>query len=449
MAQTLVTVADAPWLTEAEASLPQGSLRRIALFSLLTILVGFGGLTAWAALARIESAVPATGTIISGGKRKTISLADGGILRTLMVQEGDKVAAGQALLRLDDVQPRAALSQAHVLYWSAVARAARLTAEAADQRDLPVSAALRAAADADPAVAAAVAAEAYQFKSRWGALDANTRVEERRIAQQEAQITALRAQIASAASRMALVREELRGVDFLMARGLSTKPRQLELRRAEVEMRGAIGQFAGQYNEALQVIAQVRSGIINTMEARRADISRERSETQAAQADAEQRLTAARDLLQKREILAPEPGTVTDFRYFTPGSSIMAGQPVMDLVPDTQHLLVEGTVAPFEVEHLAVGQRVNVRLTAYKAHRVPVITGRLTYVGADRQMDANNQPVFMVRAEIDAGALRDKPGVVLLPGMPADILIVNGARSVLDFLISPITDSIGHAMKEE
>lgn len=449
MAQTLVTVADAPWLTEAEASLPQGSLRRIALFSLLTILVGFGGLTAWAALARIESAVPATGTIISGGKRKTISLADGGILKTLMVQEGDKVAAGQVLLRLDDVQPRAALFQASVLYWSAVARAARLTAEAADRRELPVSAALRGAADADPAVAAAVAAEAYQFQSRWGALDANTRVEERKIAQQEAQIAALRAQIASAGLRLGLVQEELRGVDFLMSRGLATKPRQLELRRGEAELRGNIGQFAGQYNEALQVIAQVRSGIINTMEARRADISRERSETQAAQADAEQRLTAARDLLQKREILAPEPGTVTDFRYFTPGSSIMAGQPVMDLVPDTQRLLVEGTVAPFEVEHLAVGQRVNVRLTAYKAHRVPVITGHLTYVGADRQMDANNQPVFMVRAEIDAGALRDKPGVVLLPGMPADILIVNGARSVLDFLISPITDSIGHAMKEE
>lgn len=449
MAQNLVTVADAPWLTEAEASLPQGSLRRIAMLSILTTLVGFGGLTGWAALARVESAVPAAGVIVSGGKRKTISLADGGILKTLMVQEGDKVAAGQVLLRLDDVQPRAALFQASVLYWSAVARAARLAAEAADQRDLPVSAALRGAADADPAVAAAVAAEAYQFQSRWGALDANTRVEERKIAQQEAQITALRAQIASAASRMALVQEELRGVDFLMARGLSTKPRQLELRRAEVEMRGAIGQFAGQYNEALQVIAQVRSGIINTMEARRADISRERSETQAAQADAEQRVTAARDLLQKREVMAPEAGTATDFRYFTPGSSIMAGQPVMDLVPDTQHLLVEGTVAPYEVEHLAIGQRVNVRLTAYKARRVPVITGHLTYVGADRQMDANNLPVFMVRAEIDAGALRDKPGVVLLPGMPADILIVNGARSVLDFFISPITDGISHALKEE
>lgn len=449
MAQTLAVITDDPWLTEAEASLPQGSLRRIGVLSLLTILIGFGGLTAWAGLARVESAVPAAGVIVSGGKRKTISLADGGILKTLLVQEGDKVAAGQVLLRLDDVQPRAALFQASVLYWSAVARAARLTAEAADHRELPVSAKLRDAADADPAVAAAVAAEAYQFQSRWGALDANTRVEERKIAQQDAQIAALRAQIASAGLRMALVQEELRGVDFLMARGLSTKPRQLELRRNEAELRGAIGQFGGQYHEAMEVIAQVQSGIVNTMEARRADISRERSETQAAQADAEQRLTAARDLLQKREILAPEAGTVTDFKYFTPGSSIVAGQPVMDLVPESQRLLVEGTVAPFEVEHLAVGQRVNVRLTAYKAHRVPVISGHLTYVGADRQMDPSNTPVFMVRAEIDAGALRDKPGVVLLPGMPADILIVNGARSVLDFLISPITDSISHAMKEE
>ena len=449
MAQNLAVIPDSPWLAEAEASLPQGSLRRIALWSLLTVLVGFGGLTTWAALARVDSAVPATGTVVASGKRKTVSLVDSGILKTLLVQEGDKVAAGQPLLQLDDVQPRAAMAQAHVQYWSAVARAARLDAEAADQRALPVSPALGDAAKADPAVAAAVAAEAYQFQSRWGALDANTRVEERKIAQQDAQVAALRAQIASAGLRLGLIREELRGVDFLMARGLSTKPRQLELQRNEAELRGAIAQFGGQYREAMEIIAQVRSGIVNTAEQRRADISRERSETQAAEADAEQRLLAARDLLQKREVVAPEAGTVTDFKYFTPGSSIVAGQPVMDLVPDNQRLLVEGAVAPHEVEHLQVGQRVNVRLTAYKAHRVPVISGRLTYVGADRQMDASNMPVFLVRAEIDPGALRDKPGVVLLPGMPADILIVNGARSVLDFLISPITDSISHAMKEE
>lgn len=449
MARQLTIAGEASWQAEAEAALPHGSLRRIAILSLLTIAVGFGGLTTWAAVSKIESAVPAAGMIVSGGKRKTVSLAEGGILRELLVREGDRVVAGQLLLRLDDVQTRAIRAQASVLYWSAVARAARLAAEAVDSRDLPVSRPLRDAAEADPAIAAAVDAEAYQFRSRWGAVDASTRVQERKIAQHEAQITALRVQIAAASTSLGLVLEELRGIDYLMAKGLSTKPRQLGLRRTEADLRGQIGQFAGQHTVAMQAIAQTQMEIVNVAEARRSDISRERTETQAAQADATQRLTAANDLLQKREIAAPETGTVTDVKFFTPGSSIVAGQPVMDLVPDSQQMLVEGAVAPNEVEHLSVGQRVNVRLSAYKAHRVPVLTGRLTYVGADRQMDATNQPIFLIRAEIDPDALRGKPGVVLLPGMPAEVMIVNGARSVLGFLTSPITDSLQRAMREE
>ena len=441
--------ADAPWIADAEAALPEASLRRIALWSALVIVVGLGGLTAWAALTRIESAVPATGTVVSGGKRKTVSLLDSGILRSLAVREGEKVAAGQLLLQVDDTQARSARAQAFVLYWSAVTRAERLAAEASDRRELPTSARLAAAAAANADIAAAVDAEAYQFRIRWGALDAAVRVQERKIAQNQAQITALRAQIAANGTRLGLVQEELKGIDYLMQRGLSTKPRQLELRRTEADLRGQIGALAAQLVQTQQAIAQVELEIIGAAESRRSDISRERSETQAAQADAEQRLAAAEDLLQKREVRAPEAGTVTDIRFFTPGSSIVAGQPVLDLVPDSTALLIEASVAPHEVEYLAVGQRVNVRLTSYKAHRVPVVTGRLTYVGADRQVDAGGQPFFLVRAALDPDALRGKDGVVLLPGMPADVLIVNGARSALDFLLSPITDSIRHAMSEQ
>ena len=447
--QFSVASTDASWAAEVEATLPEAPLLRIALWTVLVVLVGLGGLTGWAAITRIESAVPATGTVVSGGKRKTISLLDSGILRSLAVGEGEKVVAGQQLLQIDDTQARTARSQAFVLYWSTVAKAERLAAEANDKRELPISPRLKAAATADLDISAAVDAEAYQFRIRWGALDASVHVQERKIAQNQAQISALGAQIAANGTRLALVQEELHGVDSLMQRGLATKPRQLDLKRTEAELRGQIGALAAQITQTQQAIAQVDLEIVGGAESRRSDISRERAETQAAQADAEQRLAAAEDLLQKREVRAPEAGTVTDIKFFTPGSSIVAGQPVMDLVPETSTLLIEASVAPNEVEHLAVGQKVNVRLTSYKAHRVPVLQGHLTYVGADRQLDPNGQPFFLVRATLEPDALRGKAGVVLLPGMPAEVLIVNGARSALDFFISPITDSIHHAMSEE
>ena len=437
------------WLNEAEQSLPQASLRRVALLSVLVIVFGLGGMLTWATIATVDSAVPATGVVVASGRRKTISLLEGGILRELLVHEGDHVTAGQVLLRLDDVQVRASRDQAKVQYWSSIAKLTRLAAEAIDQRDLVFPADLRQAAMGDTAVAAALTAEMHQFHVRWDALDASVRVQDRKIAQQQAQIGAIRAQIASFGIRLSLTEEEMKGVDFLMTRGLSTKSRQLDLLRTEAEMRGQIGQLGAQLTQAMQAIAQIELETINAAESRRADISREHTDTQSSLSDADQRLRAAADQLQKREITSPEAGIITDLKFFTVGSSIAASQPIMDLVPANEHLLIEGNVMPNEVEHLRVGQNVNVRLTAYKAHRVPVITGHLTYVGADRQMDANNQPFFLIRAEIDPNALIDKPGVVLLPGMPADVLVINGNRSILSFLVSPISDSLFHAMREE
>lgn len=443
------TIAGPHWFDSAEKTLPQLSLRRVALLAVLVVVVGLGSVLGWASIARVDSAVPANGFVVASGKRKTITLLDGGLLRELLVREGDHVVAGQVLLRLDDVQIRASRDQAKVQYWSAIAKLTRLAAESVDQRNLEFPAGLREAASKDPAVTDAMEAERHQFTVRWDAFDASVHVQERKVAQQQSQITAIRAQIASAGTRLSLVQEELKGVDFLMTRGLSTKPRQLELRRTEADLRGQIGQLAAQLTQAMQAIAQIELETVTAAESRHADISRERADTQSALSDADQRLRAAADQLLKREIVAPEAGVITDLKYFTLGSSIVAGQPVMDLVPATRHLLIEGNVAPNEVEHLRIGQTVNVRLTAYKAHRVPVITGHLTYVGADRQTDASNQAFFLIRAEIDSDALKDKPGVILLPGMPADILVINDSRSILSFLVSPISDSLFHAMREE
>lgn len=449
MSDVIKSPAGPLWIDLAEESLPQASLRRVALLSVLITVLGLGGVLVWASLASVDSAVPASGVVVASGKRKTITLLEGGILHKLLVHEGDQVQAGQVLLQLDDVQVRAARDQAKVQYWSAMAKMTRLAAEAADQRTLEFPAQLRDVAATDPAVDAGMTAEMRQFEVRWNAFDSSVRVQDRKVAQQQAQIASIRAQSASVQTRLSFTDEELTGVNFLMSRGLSTKSHQLDLLRTQADMRGQIGQLNAQHVQAMQTIGQIQYEIINTAESRRADISRERAETQSALSDADQRLRAAADQLNKREIISPEAGTITDLKFYTVGSSISAGQPIMDLVPSSQHLLIEGNVSPNEVEHLRVGQAVNVRLTAYKAHRVPVITAHLTYVGADRQMDNNNQPFFQIRAELEPDALSDKPGVVLLPGMPADVIVINGRRSVLSFLVSPIADSLFHAMREE
>ena len=436
------------WQEDIEANVAEPSLRRIAWLAILTIVLGFGGLVGWAAIARIDSAVPASGVIVAAGKRKTVSLLDSGILKSLLVQEGDRVSAGQILLRLDDVQARAAADQAFAQFWGAAARAARLRAEALDERTLTLPLDLTGEAG-NPAIAPLIAGEQHLFAARWEAYDGALGIIGKRIGQQNALIAALDSQITEHSRRIGTYEEELRGVEYLLARGFATKTRAFELRRNAAELRGQQFDLAGRRAEARQLIGQTELEIIATGNNRRSDINKERSDLEAVLADSAQRLRAARDLLSKRDITAPEDGTVTDIHFFTPGSSIGAGQPILDIVPAGEHLLVEGAVSPMDIEHVLAGQAVNVRLTAYKAHQVPVLTGRLVYVAADRQNDAHNEPMFLVRAELDPDALKNYPGVTLTSGMPADVLIISGERSVLDFLIAPIRDHVRHAMKEQ
>ena len=146
---------------------------------------------------------------------------------------------------------------------------------------------------------------------------------------------------------------------------------------------------------------------------------------------------------------APEAGTVTDIKYFTPGSSINAGQPILDIVPNDDRMVVEANVRPEDIENVHPGQNVNIRLTAYKQSKVPVLTGRVVYVSADRQQDQRGVPFFLARAEIDPGAMAELEDVSLYPGMPADVLIIGGERKAIDYFISPITRSLDRAFREE
>jgi HlyD family secretion protein len=425
------------------------SLRRLALAGVATMVLGFGGLGGWAAVAKLESAVPASGTLVVQSKRKTVSLLESGILRDLLVAEGERVSAGQVLFRLDDGQARAAVKQARARLIGAQARVARLAAELDEKEAFDPPEALR-AASADDIAAPLLAAEAALFEARRASFEGAVAVQQRRIAQLEQQIAAFRAQGAAHSARLSLLRQELRGVNELLARGFATRTRALELQRAEAQLVGEIGELDARAAEAGQAIAQAEHEMLNLRTTRRNEAAREMQEAVALVAEGLARLAAAEDLLGRTIVVAPEPGVVTDLRFFTAGSSIVAGQPVLDIVPADDGLLVEAAVNPADVERLVPGARVNVRLIGFSHRRVPPLPGHLVYVGADRQANARGEAFFLLRATLDEGALAALPqGVTLSPGMPADVLVIGAERTALDYLLSPILDSVRRAMREE
>ena len=439
---------DAVLEAELEAAMPAPSLKRIAVASVLCLVLGGGGLVGWAGATSLERAVVANGVLVAEGRRKTIQLLEPGLLRELLVREGEAVAAGQPLLRLDVTQADAVANQARMQRWTAAARLARLRAEQADARELSMPDGLRAAAGQDTAVAAILQDEERLFAARHNSFAGQLALQDARMAQLRGQITAAEAQQASAATRLRATREELAGVNQLLARGFATRTRLLELQRAEAEHLGNLGAFQAQEAQARQAIAAAELEKANIVSARRSDIARELQETQAALADATERLRSAEDLLARREVLAPEDGVVTEIRHVTPGSSIAAGQPVLDLVPRDDRLVVETQINLNDIEQVQPGSRVNIRLTAFRQRETPLVEGRIFYVSADRQQDGRGATFFVARAEFDPASLADAPGVQLAAGMATEVFVLGERRSALDYLLRPVRDSMRRALRD-
>jgi HlyD family secretion protein len=435
------------WQAEIEAQSTGPSLRRVALASTLIIGIGFGGFFAWAFTAQLDSAVPATGSIVVESKRKTVSILDPGILTEIYVKEGDRVEAGQRLLRLDEAQLQSQLGSLKVQNLTAVAKMTRLRAEQSGKRDVQFPHDLLAAAASSKMDADIVANESQAMKDRWAAFDATLAVERKKIGQLEEQVAALKAQAEATQQRLAYTDKELVSVTELAGKGLTTQARLYELQRNEAGLRGDLSQLTGKQAEARQAISQTELEIVSATNQQ--DISKDLQDAQGIAGDSAEKIRGINDLLAKKLVAAPEAGTVTDIKFFTPGSSIGAGQPILDIVPQNDKMIVEVKVRPEDIEHVHSGQRVNIRLTAYKQHKVPVLTGQLVYVAADSQQYPKGDQFILARAEIDHRELARLSGVALYPGMPAEVLIIGGERAAIDYFISPITDSLHRSFGEE
>jgi HlyD family type I secretion membrane fusion protein len=444
---------------EIALPLPQRPLRHVprsppvrapvlaGLLILLVFCLGFGG---WAALAPLSSAAIAPGFVRVESNRKTVQHLEGGIIEELRVQDGAIVQAGQILIRLDRTQ--AAARHDALLHQSQSLRAAeaRLVAER-DGRDLIAFDEL-ASWRGEPRVADILAGQESIFETRRRSYQGQIEILRQRVEQLRSEIAGLRAQVNSEDRQLALIAEETADVDSLVGKGLERKSRLLALRRQAALLEGSRGEHVAGIARAQQAIGETELEMFSLEDRLAAEVAKELEEVQRQLAETEEELRAAEDTLRRCEIRAPIAGTVMDLQFFTDGGVIAPGVPILDLVLESDRLIIEAQVSPLDIDTVEPGLPAQVRLIAFKQRRTPTLDGRVIQVSADRLSDEQAETAttfYKADVEIDPAALAPLDGVSLYPGMPAEVLIRTRERTLADYLIAPVLDSFARAFREE
>ncbi|MBI1207185.1 MAG: HlyD family type I secretion periplasmic adaptor subunit [Azospirillum sp.] len=421
----------------------------VILIGIVILVLFFGVLGGWAALAPLEGATMANGLIKIEGSRKVVQHADGGVVTDIRVREGDRVEAGQVLMVLDDTVPRTNVTLLSQQYDALLAQEARLTAESrrADTIEFPPELQKRAE---DTTVAEAMSGQAELLRARADMLGSQTELLRKKILELEEQINGSEAQVRARAAQRRSIETELASLRPLYERGIVARTRLLELERNRERLTGEEHELAANSARARQTIEQAKQQMLQIQFERSSQIATEMRDTQNRLADTLQRLEAGREVLRHTEIKAPVEGYVLGLTVFTKGAVIAKGEKVMEIVPNRRQLMVEASIRTEDITYVRPGMVAEIRLTGLKQRTAPVLDGKVTHVSADRLTDPRSGAAyFLINVSIDEDDLARNTQLELYPGMPALVMIPTGKRTALDYLMRPLLDSLSVAFREK
>lgn len=427
---------------------PAPRTRAPMLFGILVFLLFVVGFGAWAALAPLAEAAIAPGVIKVEGQRRTVQHLEGGIVREILVRDGSKVQAGQVLMRLDDIQADSTLEALRAQRYALLAQDARLTAELAQAPEITFLPTLL--SSNSPRAQDAMTGQRTLFEARRASLNSQLQVLQARIDQQQGVIAGAQGQLAAARRQLELIRREEEAMRGLLNQGLARLPQVLALQRALAQVEGNIVQYGAEIERANASIEEARQQMRQAIDQRQQEVSAELREVRTKLADAEEKLRAAEDVLTRREIVAPEAGTVVNLKVFTLGAVVRPGEAVLDIVPERDRLVAEVMVQPNDIDVVYPGLQSEVRLPAFKQRLVPYLHGHVTWVAADvTNNEQTRQSYYRAYILIDQEQLERLPNVFLTPGMPVEAHIQIGQRSFFRYITQPIRDSFHRAFKEQ
>jgi protease secretion system membrane fusion protein len=444
------TGASRPMVVDADEPLPMdtGSSMR---FGLLVLGLGLGAAVLWAGLAPLDEGVPASGMVTLDTKRKAVQHPLGGIVSEVLVKEGAMVKAGDLLMRLNNSVVQANHAGISQHYTTLRATEGRLMAEQADAPKVTFHEDLLKAKD-EQQVRLQLANQEHLFISRRSAIQAALAAIQELIHGHEAQLQSYAGLLENRKVQLSWAQEELKGIRDLVREGYAPRNRQMELERTVAELSGSTADLQGNILRTNHSIAEQKLRIIQRRQEYRTEVESQLSEVRReVQADAE-KVDASSEELARTDIRAPAAGQVVGLAVQTVGAVIGPGQKLMDIVPQNETLLVEARVAPHMIDRVQPGLEVDARFSSFANSPQLVVTGKVISVSGDLINDpqpANTPPYYLARIEITPDGMAKLGNRHLQPGMPVDVIFKTGQRTVLTYLLHPLTKRIAASMKEE
>jgi HlyD family secretion protein len=391
----------------------------------------------------------AQGSIVVDSNIKKVQHPTGGVVGEVRVHDGDRVKAGDILIRLDETVTRANLAIVTKSLIELYSRKARLGAERDGVDTVAMPPELKDQAD-DPDVKAALDSERKLFDLRRTARLGQKDQLRERIKQLQEQISGLVAQQDAKSKEISFVDQELSGVRELWQKNLVQLNRLTSLERDEARVEGERGQLVASAAEAKGRIAEIQLQILNIDQESSSDVAKELRETDSKIGEAVERKVTAEDQLKRIDIRAPQDGVVFQSTANTVGGVITAGDPIMMIVPESDKLSVEVKVEPKDIDQVAIGQPVVLRFSAFNQRTTPELNGSVTRIGADTSNDQRTgQSYYLVRIGIEPDELNRLGPVKLTPGMPVESFIQTGERTLVSYLVKPLHDQLMRSMREK
>jgi HlyD family secretion protein len=425
-----------------------GLQRRIKVGFAVIALV-FGALGLWSVTAALDGAVVAAGTVQVEAARKKVQHLEGGIVKEIRVRDGDAVAEGDVLIRLDDTAVGANLRLVQGQSAELAIRRYRLLAErdGADEFVLPRAIAIR---SDDRGLADIIAGQRALFDARRVSRLLEIDLLRQQEAQLKAQIDGLQKQEESKTKQIAFYEDELQGLRILFSKGLTPKGRLLALERDAERGRGEMAALAASIAGAETKLKEIELGIARLTQTFQEKVAEELRTVEAELNTFVERLVGVEDQTQRTEIRAPRRGRVLNLAVHNAGGVIKPGETVMEIVPEDDTLVIGARVAPQDVDKVVPRAPATVRLSAFNQRTTPELTGEVQRISADLVADAaSGQSFYQAIIEVPPGEAERLQGLALMPGMPAEVFIRTGARTPLAYLLKPLTDSFARAMRED